>query len=812
MPLRLDIKKKLSARIDRVKCVDFHPSEPWTLSALYSGNIFIWDYNTQTLVKQFEVCNLPVRCAKFVTRKQWIATASDDMHIRVFNYNSLEKAHEFEAHTDYIRYIAIHPTLPLWDWDKNWQNLQVFESHAHYVMMCQWNPKDTNIFCSCSLDRSIKVWGVSGGAGGSSNCHFTLTGHQRGVNCVEYSPGGEKPYIISGSDDRTVKIWDYQTKQCIQTLTGHTNNVSYALFHPALPIILTGSEDGTVRIWHGSTYRLEATLSYFLERVWSISVLKGSNTAALGYDEGTVVIKLGSEEPVASMHSGKIIWAKGNEIQTANLKLLDEGVTAREGEKVPLSVKDSLSKGDMGAAEVFPQYIAHHPNGRLFAVCGDGEFVIYTAQALRNKSYGPALEFVWAHSGAYATRDSNGKITVFQDFKESFSFKPQFNVEEIFGGRLLGIRGGDFICFYDWTEYRLVRRIDVVPKDVTWSEDGTNVVLICPDSFYVLRHDKEAVQAALVSGVAVDEDCGVKATTFKDPNDGGLYCYECWIQFYGTPPGPPGPPASAAGAAAAVRSSPVEPDAESDVKGLPEDAPRGHPAHHAVKYQSAKKVFSFQWHGAGGSRIPFQTTVPAARNSRLAAEVIARACYMKFEQGWTKDKILEWRNQCYSRLGGRPPSLLASQAASQRGSGRAEAPARSRSSHRTQSKLAKPQSSQSHLSQVPAQRVAPKDESGKKESARSRSHGEAFLPPNHLKLLLDDPQAALPKSQVKIRSQGVAFSQASQQNFRHSQEDVEKREDIFKSQERPELERTPLVSKQSRGGIVSGPGDDTGEK
>lgn len=35
-------------------------------------------------------------------------------------------------------------------------------------------------------------------------------------------------------------------------------------------------------------------------------------------------------------------------------------------------------------------------------------------EALRNKSYGPALEFVWAHSGAYATRDSNGKITVFQ--------------------------------------------------------------------------------------------------------------------------------------------------------------------------------------------------------------------------------------------------------------------------------------------------------------------------------------------------------------------------------------------------------------
>lgn len=538
MPLRLDIKKKLSARSDRVKCVDFHPTEPWTLAALYSGNIFLWDYNTQTLVKQLEVCNLPVRCAKFVVRKQWIATASDDMTIRMFNYNTLEKAHEFEAHTDYIRYIAIHPTLPylisssddmsikLWDWEKSWQNTQVFEGHAHYVMMCQWNPKDANLFVTCSLDRSIKVWGVTGGASGSS-CHFTLTGHQRGVNCVEYAPGGEKPYIVSGSDDRTVKIWDYQTKQCIQTLTGHTNNVSYTLFHPTLPIILTGSEDGTVKIWHGSTYRLEATLSYFLERAWCIACLKGSNTAAIGYDEGTVVIKLGSEEPVASMHSGKIIWAKGNEIQTANLKLVDEGTVAREGEKVPLSVKD------MGAAEVFPQYIAHHPNGRLFAVCGDGEFVIYTAQALRNKSYGPAIEFVWAHSGNYATRDSAGKITIFQDFKENFSFKPPFVVEEIFGGRLLGVRGADFICFYDWTEYRLIRRIDVVPRSVIWSDDGNNIVLVCPDSFYVLKHDKGAVQAAIVTGAQIDED-GIEAafdlqSEISDKVVSGTWVGDCFV-------------------------------------------------------------------------------------------------------------------------------------------------------------------------------------------------------------------------------------------------------------------------------------------
>lgn len=41
----------------------------------------------------------------------------------------------------------------------------------------------------------------------------------------------------------------------------------------------------------------------------------------IGYDEGTIMVKLGREVPVASMdNSGKIIWAKHNEIQTVNIK------------------------------------------------------------------------------------------------------------------------------------------------------------------------------------------------------------------------------------------------------------------------------------------------------------------------------------------------------------------------------------------------------------------------------------------------------------------------------------------------------------
>lgn len=91
------------------------------------------------------------------------------MQIRVFNYNTLDKVHSFEAHSDYIRAIAVHPNQPylvsssddmmikVWDWDKQWQCSQVLEGHTHYVMAVMFNPKDTNTFASVSLDRTVKV-------------------------------------------------------------------------------------------------------------------------------------------------------------------------------------------------------------------------------------------------------------------------------------------------------------------------------------------------------------------------------------------------------------------------------------------------------------------------------------------------------------------------------------------------------------------------------------------------------------------------------------------------------------------------------
>lgn len=41
-----------------------------------------------------------------------ISAFQDDMHLRVYNYNTLERMNQFEAHSDYLRSIAVHPTQP----------------------------------------------------------------------------------------------------------------------------------------------------------------------------------------------------------------------------------------------------------------------------------------------------------------------------------------------------------------------------------------------------------------------------------------------------------------------------------------------------------------------------------------------------------------------------------------------------------------------------------------------------------------------------------------------------------------------------
>ena len=325
-----------------------------------------------------------------------------------------------------------------------------------------------------------------------------------------------------------------QTKSIVHSLEGHTNNVCAVMFHPKLPIIASASEDGTVRIWQSTTYRAETTLNYGMERAWALAASPGSNKLAIGFDEGCVCIELGSDDPVASMDAtGKVVWASNNDVKTATVKgLVGTGEDALpDGERLPVIPRD------LGSCEVYPQMLKHNCNGRFVAVCGDGEFIIYTSQALRNKAFGQALDFVWSGSGTgdYCIRESSNLIKIFKNFKESQSIVPATaSAESLYGGSLVGVKGGEgAVLFYDWDSGVFVQKIEAAPKEVFWSDSGNMVLIATEESAYVLAYHADKVSQALATGQVSAED-GVEGSfdllyEIGDTITSGKWVGDCFI-------------------------------------------------------------------------------------------------------------------------------------------------------------------------------------------------------------------------------------------------------------------------------------------
>lgn len=103
---------------------------------------------------------------------------------------------------------------------------------------------------SGSLDRTLRLWLADGG-----QCLRTLRGHSGGVYCVAVLPrgGGEDEHIVSGSDDNTLRVWDAASGRALQTLRGHSDTVAcvVTLALSSGAYVVSGSWDKTLRVWAG---------------------------------------------------------------------------------------------------------------------------------------------------------------------------------------------------------------------------------------------------------------------------------------------------------------------------------------------------------------------------------------------------------------------------------------------------------------------------------------------------------------------------------------------------------------------------------
>ncbi|CAE5963399.1 unnamed protein product [Arabidopsis arenosa] len=487
-----------------VLSVDLHPEEPWILGGLSVGTLSLWDYEERVLIDDFYPSpGSPVWSAKFVARKLWAIAGSGDKCIRVYKwYNTSEPLKVIsDAHTAAVRCLAVHPTLPyllsssddntikLWNWDKDWSLSRVFLGHSASVMHVTFNPKDPHTFACASLDNTVNIWSL-----GSLEPVFTLgeehaEGHLDGVFCVEFSTLSDKPYLITCSADHTAKVWDYQTKRCIQTLEGHTDVVTTVCYHPVLPIIITVTEDATALIWNATTFRLENnTLDVGSPRCFAIAHMEGSNRVVFGCLYGPQMMKLSLEIPLACMdNTGTIIWAKHKEIligKTTDLMMLSQGDEFSDLERLPWDFDRWLTTFDF-----CPESLKHSPDGKYVIVCGDGKYTIINSSfPWKVVSSGSALEIVWSSDGGYALRQSSSHIEIFnKNFEKKGIVTPPYSVEHIFDGTSLAISSSNFLEFYDWEKLAVSLRIDVTKtRDLYYSDSGDLVAIVSDSSFKIL--------------------------------------------------------------------------------------------------------------------------------------------------------------------------------------------------------------------------------------------------------------------------------------------------------------------------------------
>ena len=88
-------------------------------------------------------------------------------------------------------------------------------------------------------------------------------GHSISVESVAISPDGKT--IVSGSQDSTIKIWDNQSGECLNTLEGHSGYVSSVAISPDGKTIVSGSGNGTIKIWDIKSGKLIYTTYNFIK-------------------------------------------------------------------------------------------------------------------------------------------------------------------------------------------------------------------------------------------------------------------------------------------------------------------------------------------------------------------------------------------------------------------------------------------------------------------------------------------------------------------------------------------------------------------
>jgi WD40 repeat protein len=166
------------------------------------------------------------------------------------------------------------------DQDSNRPEIFVQLGHSGQVLTVAFS-SDGSLLASGSDDKTIKLWNVASGRE-----LRTLAGHSNAVESVAFSPDGK--LLASGSDDKTIKLWDVASGRELRTLAGHGDFVKSIAFSPDGKRLASGSGDKTIKLWDVDTGRELQTFNGHTAAVFSVAFSPDGAMLASGGDDKTI--------------------------------------------------------------------------------------------------------------------------------------------------------------------------------------------------------------------------------------------------------------------------------------------------------------------------------------------------------------------------------------------------------------------------------------------------------------------------------------------------------------------------------------------
>jgi WD40 repeat protein len=189
-----------------------------------------------------------------------------------------------------------------------------------------------------------------------------LAGHNGGVNAVAVSADGH--YIVSGSEDRTVRAWDLQTGEVLHILRGHDAPVNAVAVGSPEHCIVTGSSDGTVRVWDLRTGQALRTLEGHLGPVLAVAVSGDGRHVVSGSADRTV--------RVWDLQSGQVLRTVDGHGSSVHAVAI-----SRDGRQIVSgSYNGTVRVWKLASGQMLRNLEGHHFGVIGVVVTGDGRYVV----------------------------------------------------------------------------------------------------------------------------------------------------------------------------------------------------------------------------------------------------------------------------------------------------------------------------------------------------------------------------------------------------------------------------------------------------